>query len=279
VLATGRPGVLVFGGGYHGLAVGVLGLQAYKRAFTDPFRAITHPAVREVPYGCPASVVDEALADGRIGLVLVEPVQGRGGMRAPPDGWLAEVAALARRHGALVAFDEVQTGLGRTGERWACLHDDVAPDLLCTGKALAGGLPLSACLGTRAAMDAWGASTGEALHTQTFLGHPLGCAAALAVLDVLDDEDVAGRCRATGARLADGLRARGIAVRGRGLLLGAEVPAALAVCRALQRRGYVVLPAGMQGEVLGLTPPAVLTNAQVDGFLGALDEARAEVGR
>lgn len=268
VIATGRDGVLVFEGAYHGLALGALGLQAYNAGFTAPFRGITHPAVRALPYGCPSADVVNALADGTIGLVLVEPVQGRGGMRAPPEGWLAEVASLARRSGALFACDEILTGLGRTGSMWA--HGDAAPDLLCTGKALAGGFPLSACLGTRAAMDAWGASTGEAIHTQTFLGHPVGCAAALAVLDVI--VDVPARAIAVSDRLRAGLAGLGLGTTGRGLVLGVDVPNTLAISRKLLQRGWFAFPAGGRGEVLGLTPSAFLTDAQSDAFVATLAE-------
>ncbi len=270
VIATGRDGVLVFEGAYHGLALGALGLQAYNAGFTAPFRRITHPAVRVLPYGCPATDVANALADGTIGMVLVEPVQGRGGMRAPPDGWLAEVASLTRRSGALFACDEILTGLGRTGSMWA--HGEAVPDLLCTGKALAGGFPLSACLGTRAAMDAWGASTGEAIHTQTFLGHPVGCAAALAALDVITEDDVPLRAASIAARLSDHLGAIGLATTGRGLVLGIELPNTLAASRKLLQRGYIAFPAGRRGEVLGLTPSAFLTDEQVDAFVATLAE-------
>ncbi|MCB9664289.1 MAG: aspartate aminotransferase family protein [Alphaproteobacteria bacterium] len=279
LLASGRPGVVVFEGAYHGLALGVLGLQAYKPAFTDPFRAIVHPAVRVLPWGADGATVRDALADGQVGLVLVEPIQGRGGMRPAPAGWLAMLTAEAHAAGALLGVDEIQCGLGRAGSTWAVTHDEVVPDLLATGKALGGGLPLSACLGSREVMAAWGASAGEALHTQTFLGHPLGCAAALAVLDAVEADDLPARCTAVGARLAAGLGQRGLAVRGRGLMLGVrlDVPA-FPVARALLRRGFVVLPAGAgEAEVLGLTPPACLTDAQQDAFLGALDEALAEV--
>ncbi|MEQ1507328.1 MAG: aminotransferase class III-fold pyridoxal phosphate-dependent enzyme, partial [Myxococcota bacterium] len=163
-LATGRTGVLAFSGAYHGLALGVLGLQGYKAEFTEPFRAITHPGVVHLPYGGPIAAVRDALGSGRIGLVLVEPILGRGGISVPPDGWLADVAAAARSAGALFALDEIQTGIGRTGAPFAGPAAGVVPDLLCVGKALGGGYPLSACVGTPAVMAAWGGSRGEAIH-------------------------------------------------------------------------------------------------------------------
>lgn len=277
-VATGRSGVLAFEGGYHGLALGVLGTQGYKPAFTDPFRDITHGHVRHLPFGADAETLDRTLSGRQIGLVLVEPIQGRGGVRVAPDGWLATLVDVAHRHGALVAFDEIQCGLGRSGAMWAA--GGVIPDLLCVGKALGGGLPMSACLGTRAVMDAWGASQGEALHTQTFLGHPLGAAAAVAVLDTLVGEDVPGRCEAVGAGLTARLRASGHRVQGRGLMLGVglrEPVPTFPVCRALQRRGFIALPAGMRSEVLCLTPPSTITPAQLDAFVLALEDSMTEV--
>ncbi len=280
-LATGRTGILVFEGGYHGLALGVLGTQAYAPAFTAPFVGSCPPLARTCGWACSMDEVRAALADGSIGLVIVEPLQGRGGMRAPPSGWLAELVNVAHSYGALVAFDEIQCGLGRTGAVWMGETEGAVPDLLCTGKALGGGLPLSACLGSRDLMSAWGSSVGEALHTQTFLGHPLACATALVVLDALQQHDLAGRCGRLGAHLRAGLEARGLPVVGRGLMLGAKLDVdVLATCRSLLRRGWVVLPAGRgSAAVLSLTPPVCLTDAQVEGFFDALDAALLEVRR
>ncbi len=265
-LATGRRGVLAFRGGYHGLALGVLGLQGYKAEFTEPFADLTHPAVTHLDYGCDPARVALALAPGDIGLVVVEPVLGRGGTRLPPEGWLAAVANAARQAGALVCFDEIFTGLGRTGAPFAGPAAGVVPDLMCVGKALGGGFPLSACLGTAEVMAAWGASTGEAIHTQTFLGHPVGCAAALAVLELLRD-GLCDRVRERGEALAAALPG----VRGVGLMRAVDVGGdALAVARRLLRRGFLTLPA--DATSLQLTPPVTLTDAQIDAFAGALRE-------
>ena len=268
VLATGRTGVLAFGGAYHGLALGVLGLQGYEPAFTEPFRGITHPDVVHLPYAAPMAAVRDVLATGRIGLVLVEPVLGRGGIRVPPEGWLAELGAAARAAGALVAHDEIQSGLGRTGARFAGTAAGAVPDLRCVGKALGGGYPLSACCGTPEAMAHWGPSTGQALHTQTFLGHPIGCAAALAVLEALDDDAMAA-IRARGEALAAALTARGLAVRGLGLMRAVAVGTGrgLAASRALVRAGFLVLPA--DADSLSLTPPMTLCDAQIEAFAAA----------
>lgn len=267
VLATGRTGVLVFRGAYHGLSLGTVPLQQYKDAFTDPFRAITHPDVHSLPWGCDPLEVGRLVEERSIGLVLVEPIQGRGGIRVPERGWLAAIHREARAHGALVGHDEIQCGLGRTGSVWAA---EEVPDLLAVGKALGGGFPLSATVGTTAAMNAWGASKGEALHTQTFLGHPVGCAAARVMLRRVDQ--VAAACAERGARLTERLVAAGFGVQGRGLMLGVQLDDALGVSRRLLERGYLILPAGMSAEVLALTPPSVLSDAQMDGFVAALVE-------
>lgn len=267
VLATGRPGIIAFDRAYHGLALGVLGLQAYQPSFTEPFQDIAHDRVRHLPWGCDLSLVEEAL-DETVGLVMAEPIQGRGGVHEAPAGWLAAVAELARSRGALFALDEVQTGLGRTGAWFAGPAEGVVPDLLCVGKALGGGYPLSACIGSREVMDAWGASRGEALHTQTFLGHPIGCAAALAVLDLLEGgliEEIAAR----GARLQQAFETRDLPVRGRGLLRAVTVGVSgLAAARRLLQRGFLVLPAG--DDALSLSPPVTLTDPQLDAFADAV---------
>ena len=135
---------------------------------------------------------------------------------------------------------------------------------------MAGGFPISAAVGTAEAMDAWGASKGEALHPQTFLGHPVGCAMALATIALL--EEVIPSINQTSEWVRGLLEERGYTVRGRGLMLGIEIANTLALSRALMRKGFIVLPAGEQAEVLGLTPPLTITDAQLMSFLDALDE-------
>jgi len=293
LLATGRPGIVAFGGGYHGLTLGSLAATA-REDFRYPFRDRLYGGVSFVPFPMdrggtgswdpdPAlegalGALDRALIGGAEGqggappgAVIVEPVQGRGGVRIPPEGFLAQVAERTREAGALLILDEVFTGFGRTGRIFGFEHEGVVPDLLCLGKALGGGLPLSACVGPARVMDAWPQSPGEALHTSTFLGHPLACAAALAFLEVLEEDDLAGRAREVGARLK-GVLEEGLAgvpgirqVRGRGLLIGVEMDgSAFSATIAALREGLLVLPAGDRGEVLELAPPAVLTPQQVE---------------
>lgn len=279
ILATGKPGVLAFEGGYHGLTYGALDVTA-RADFRAPFLPQLGKFTTHLPFGGPLDAVDEALAAGQYGAIVAEPIQGRGGIVVPPDGWLAGLRELATRHGALLVLDEIFTGWGRTGDWFACQRENVIPDILCVGKALGGGLPLSACVASQSLMACWGESTGEALHTSTFLGNPLACAAALAALDVLERDNLPARAARIGAAFADtlcGLQARHpetlAAVRGRGLMLGLECRSpAVAQKLVVQSlaRGLIVLPAG-DGRVLEFVPPLVVSPAQLSWCIATLD--------
>lgn len=266
-MATGRDGVLAFEGSYHGLSYGALAASAYRSdAFRGPFVGQLGDHVRHAQFGGVLPSVDQLQ---QVGAVLVEPIQGRGGIRVPPAGWLAELGHRARRAGALLVLDEIYTGFGRTGTLFRYQAEDVLPDLLCVGKGMAGGFPISACVGTAAVMDAWGASGGEALHTQTFLGNPLGCAMALAGIE--EAQRLLPAANALGQAMADALRGAGRPVQGAGLLLGVQLPDPLAASRALLGQGYIALPAGEGAEmVLVLAPPMVATLPQVQGALDSV---------
>jgi 4-aminobutyrate aminotransferase/(S)-3-amino-2-methylpropionate transaminase len=191
-------------------------------------------------------------------------VQGRGGERIPPAGFMRGLRELCDERGWLLILDEIYTGLGRTGRWFACEHEDVVPDLLCVGKGMSSGMPISACIGKREVMDAWPISHGEAMHTQTFLGHPPSCAAALASMAVIDREDQVPRAAETGARalrhLRELTRERPAVrdVRGLGLLIALElersVDAATTCDRALAA-GVIALRSGDDGRVIGIHPP------------------------
>ena len=236
----------------------------HREAFRGPFEEQLSNHVQHGDFG--GEIPD--LRD--IGTVIVEPIQGRGGIRVPPSGWLQALADKAHAAGAALIFDEVYTGFGRTGDWFAFQQEGVRPDLLVLGKGMAGGFPISAALGTAEAMDAWGASQGEALHTQTFLGNPVGCAMALACIGEL--ESVVPTVTPKGERLRGVLQQRGYTVRGRGLMLGIELSDTLAISRALLERGFIILPAGENAEVLGVTPPLTITDDQLMSFVSALDE-------
>jgi 4-aminobutyrate aminotransferase-like enzyme len=298
VLATGRPGVLAFEGAYHGLAHGPLAACGYSSAFRAPFAEQLNPHVRFVAY--PANETEAATVLGRIsallaaplaerpGAVLVEPVLGRGGVVVPPAGFLRALGEACRAAGVLVIADEVMTGMLRTGSLFESVAQGLEPDLLCLGKGLGGGVPISACLGRADVMAAWAApkhaTGGEALHTSTFAGNPLGCAAALAVLDLLDAR-LAAHVQAVGARLLELLRAVAARqpavrdVRGKGLLVGVELDSgtrSLAVMRALLERGYITVPAGSDARVISLTPPLGIELTLLEGFVVALEACLEE---
>jgi 4-aminobutyrate aminotransferase-like enzyme len=214
-----------------------------------------------------------------VGCVLVEPVQGRGGERLPPRGFLRRLREICDAEGWLLALDENYTGCGRTGRWFACEHEDVVPDLLCAGKGLASGMPLSACIGRAEWMDAWPPSGGEALHTQTFLGHPAACAAGLASLAVLEEEGLVEHAARVGARALDFLRkesagrTRVVECRGLGLMIGIECDApttAARACRAALARGVIVTPSGDDGRVLSVTPPLCIGEEALLAALGVV---------
>ena len=312
LLATGKPGVIAFSGSYHGMGHGALGATS-RRDFRAPFVAqlahnttwLPFPNPSRLPVGVQASdlcahmlerveqlLVHPAMGGVPMGAVLIEPIQGRGGVIVPPDGFLQGLRALCDRHGTLLIFDEIFTGCGRTGAFFACEAAGVLPDLLCIGKALGGGMPIAACLGRPHVMAAWPVSHGEALHTSTFLGHPVSAAAALAAVHVLQRDDIAGQAARAGTSLLVRLRQRLAGhpwvreIRGRGLMLGVELqdpqtsqPASDVAWRTVTgalRRGVILLPSGDRGEVIQLTPPATITLAQQDCVVSALGAALDE---
>jgi 4-aminobutyrate aminotransferase-like enzyme len=214
----------------------------------------------------------------KIGAVLAEPIQGRAGCRIPPPGFLPLLRRLCDEHGALLILDEIYTGFGRTGKWFACEHSGVVPDLICLGKALTGGFPLSACVGRADVVDAaWPESRGEAIHTSTFLGHPVGCAMALAQIAELRRRKLCERSAKLGQKLLAELKllhASGLThhARGVGLMAGLELrladgsPAtdeAMRVLKAMLHRGFILLPEGEHGNVISFTPPLTISEEQL----------------
>ena len=276
--ATGRPGVLAFEPAYHGLTLGALNVTS-REEFRVPFAAHLHGHARRLPFAGDLARVDEALAEGGIGGVIVEPIVGREGVLIPPDGWLAALASLCRKHGALLIADEIFTGLGRTGCLFAVEHERVRPDILCCGKALGGGLPIAAVIARRDLFRCW-ETPGEALHTSTFLANPLACAAALAVLDILQEEDLPARAvrlgETLGRRLATwpGRSAAVEEIRGRGLLWGVQLRTAEIAKKwmlAAWSRGVLLLAGGPEGRVAQLVPPLTIREEQLAGAVGILE--------
>ena len=297
ILATGRHGVIAFTGAYHGLGYGALN-ATHRDLFRKPFLPQMREFVRFVQF--PARTADLATVEFQIrhlirrewiGAILVEPVQARGGINVPPPEFLPLLRKLCDEFSALLIADEIYTGFGRTGKWFASEHSGATPDLICLGKALTGGFPLSACIGHADLMDAaWPASRGEAIHTSTFLGHPVGCAMALAQIAEIERLKLFERAAELGEFLLAELQSKiphgkfQIAVRGQGLMAGVELrrhdgsPATaetFAAIKSLLQRGFIFLPEGEYGNVISFTPPLTITKPQLARAVAALKEVLA----
>ncbi len=304
LLHSGKPGVIAFTGAYHGLGMGSVAAAGLP-FFREPFRPLLKDFATWIPYPhcfrCPFGIqeafrlegdpfpncstacltriheqITRAIAQRDIGCILVEPIQGRGGIIPPPRDFLPLLRHICDEEKILLIADEIFTGFNRTGKLFACEHFGVAPDIICLGKGLASGFPISACVGRVHIMDAWPPSTGEALHTSTFLGNPLGCSMALASLDLHARPETAKQVRAQGRKLREALRAIAAPaagnIRGAGLMLGLELTmptgapdTALAVStiqRALAA-GIILLADGPASNVLSFTPPFPIADGEI----------------
>ncbi len=289
-LATGKPSFASFSGAYHGLSVGALALCGIER-FREPFDGML--PVRPLLLGFPRSStpLDDALAATRAALgarrdlaaLFVEPIQARGGMIVPPFGYLRGLRTICDELGILLVFDEIYTGFGRTGEWFACLYEGVEPDILCLGKAAGGGFPISAMVASDSVMDAWPISEGEALHTSTYLGNPMGCAAALATIEEIERLGLCARAKRLGEDIAPMLDSIArldsvVEVRGRGMMWGIELHDGVAAARAVKiglRSGLILLQTGVRGEVISLTPPLVIGEEELERALSLLRDLLA----
>ena len=257
-VTTGRTKIVAAMRGYHGRTMGALS-ATWNKTYRAPFAPLV-PDVAFVPYNR-TEALEEAIDDGTAA-VLLEIVQGEGGVIPGDGGYLRCAQELCRERGALLIADEVQTGFGRTGAMFACEHHGLRPDLMCLAKAIAGGVPMGAVrIGPR---------VGELpprVHSSTFGGNPLACAAASAALRVLQRDDLPRRAAELGARLRDGLAAIDAPivreVRGLGLMLAMELrSSAIPVLAALAERGVLALPAGKM--VLRFLPPLVISEEEID---------------
>ena len=315
MLATGKRGVIAFEGAYHGLGYGALN-ATHRDYFRGPFRT----QLREFGHFVPFPTVEQASSlslksktpkNGdrqdacptlrkvevrirrlfrreRIGAILVEPVQARGGINIPPPEFLPLLRRLCDEHGALLILDEIYTGFGRTGKWFSCEHTGVIPDIICLGKALTGGFPLSACVGRADLMDAaWPASRGEAIHTSTFLGNPVGCAMALAQIKEIERLHLCQQSAELGKFLLSQLQSQivnrksQIQARGLGHMAGVELRlpngkpatgATLRVIKKMLQRGFILLPEGGHANVISFTPPLTITKTQLANAVAALSE-------
>ncbi|MEX1174575.1 MAG: acetylornithine transaminase [Mycobacterium sp.] len=263
---TGRTKIVAAQKAFHGRTMGALALtgQQSKRAPFEPLPGfVTH-----VPFGDVDALAD-AVGDDTAA-VFLEPILGEGGVVVPPDGYLAGAREITRRHGALLAIDEVQTGVGRTGRFFAHSHDGITPDIVTLAKGLGGGLPIGACLAIGPAAELMT----PGMHGSTFGGNPVCAAAALAVLRVLDEENLMDNADAVGNKLQHEIESLAHPlvdyVRGRGLLRAVVLtaPHAKAVELAARDAGFLVNAAAP--EVIRLAPPLIITADQIDGFVAAL---------
>ena len=287
-LATGRSGMLAFEGAYHGLTLGALEICGHDK-FTARLGNLSERRLPLLPFPDPTEpppgVASEEVAEHALervdtalrkhpeaGAVIVEPIQGRGGVRVPPVGFLRDLQSICHAREALLVVDEIFTGWHRTGPRFASEPEGLSPDLLLVGKATAGGLPIGACAGPREVMEAFGQSKGEALHTETFLGHPLTMAAGVAALEWLTADGLEAHVREMGARVKALLERvfepwgeRVAAVRGAGLMwavalvdpsTGSPDPVSCsAFVKAALAEGVILLGGGLHGSTVQLTPP------------------------
>ncbi len=285
-LHTGRAGVLAFVGAYHGLTYGALAVT-HRDHFRAPFAAQLFNGVRFAPF--PNFADDESFCaridsvlDETIGCIIVEPIQGRGGVRIPPDWFLRALRERCDGVTRVLIFDEIYVGMGRTGRWLACEHWQITPDIAVIGKALSGALPLSAAVGTQQVMSAWPPSTGEAIHTSTFIGNPIACAAALAQIDEIEQRDLLQRAGLLGARI--GKRAAQwqtanndiVDVRGLGLIQAIELKHRAHAAHVVEHclhQGVLLLMEGADANILAITPPAVITDAQLDYALDVIESS------
>jgi ornithine--oxo-acid transaminase len=272
-VAQDRAEIVVFDNNFHGrttAAISASSTHEYRNQFGPFTPGFVH--VRYGDYDALAAAINENTC-----AILIEPLQGEGGVIVPPDGYLKRAWGLCREHRVLFMADEIQTGFGRTGELFACDHEGIKPDVLIVGKALGGGYyPVSAALANRELMLLF--RPGE--HGSTFGGNPLGSAVAMAALDVIVDEKLAARARYAGAKIMQGLRAFNSPlitdVRGRGLLIGVElrVPARKLSEEMLERG---VAAKDTHENVLRIAPPLVIGDSEIDFALRVFGDALASI--
>jgi 4-aminobutyrate aminotransferase len=300
---SGRPGFIAFRGGFHGrtyASVSVTSVKSKYRLHYEPMVPGVYFSEYANPYRCPLgdtaadavawsrmsleNVFNHLIAPSEVAAILVEPVQGEGGYIVPPVEFLQDLRRTCDEHGILLIFDEVQSGFGRTGQMFAAQTLGVRPDIMSVAKGIANGFPLGATVASRELMSKWLAGS----HGTTFGGNPVACAAALAVQEVFENENVLENCRMMGERFSNGLRALQKQfefigdVRGLGLMLALEIvkpdghktadgDKAFKILNAMLENGLVGYMAGPTGNVVRLIPPLNVTPDQVDKALEILE--------
>jgi acetylornithine/N-succinyldiaminopimelate aminotransferase len=261
-----RPVIVAAEGSFHGRTMGALAITG-KESIRAPF-APFGVDVRFVPFGDTAAL--ESAVGPDCAAVFLEPCLGEGGVVPAPAGYLKAARAACDESGVLLVLDEIQSGIGRTGEWFAHQREGITPDVLTLAKGLGGGLPIGACIG----IGRSGSALGKGDHGSTYGGNPVACAAALAVLDTIERDGLLGNAATVGARLAAGIEGIGhsmvTGVRGTGLWLAIALPgkAGTAVAAAAQHAGFLVNAA--QPDAVRLAPPLILSEAEADTFIAAL---------
>src|SRR5256712_224023 len=271
-VATGRMGVIAPPRAYPGRTFGALSATADAK-YRDPFAPMLE-GVRHVPFDA-LDAVDRVLDDS-VAAVIVEPIQGEGGVRVPADGYLRGIRERCDARGILLICDEIQTGF-RTGSPFAFTREDIVPDILCLSKSIANGLPIGVTVTTEAVSE----RVPKGSHGSTFAGNPLVCAAGAATLRVLGDGELHARAAQAGARFQQKIRDLRLPqireVRGRGLMLAVELKKpATPVIKAMQERGVLVLPGG--GTVIRFLPSILIQDDQLDEGIAVLGEALRKAG-
>jgi 4-aminobutyrate aminotransferase len=304
---TGRPHIIAFFGAFHGRTMGAVSLTASKPLYHKGFGPLL-PSITHIPYAycyrcaynleypsCDLACVDyientlfsRSIDPEEVAAIFIEPIQGEGGYIVPPNGWLAKLIALCEKYGILLVDDEVQAGIGRTGKMFAIEHWGVVPDIVCSAKALASGMPISAMI-AKEEMMSWPPGA----HGSTYGGNPIASAAAQATLDVIEEEDLMGNAFRVGSELMENLN--GLAesskmigdVRGLGLMIGVELVkdkktkekahrAAEDVILACFKRGLMMLPCGPNN--IRFSPPLNITSNDAAIAFDIFEDALKEV--
>ncbi len=299
---TKKAGVISFTGAYHGLGYGALSVthrEDFKKPFlkqlggfsyTVPFpdvRLYENKAAQVSMKAIVATVKKSKKSKYPVGAILIEPIQGRGGIISAGTDFLKQLRVFCDEQKIVLIADEILSGFGRTGSLFAVEKSGIVPDILCLGKGLANGFPISACIGSTRVMYSWGASSGDAIHTSTFLGNPLGCAIALATIKEIEERKLVDHAKNLGdffrkelwklkekyPLVAD--------VRGSGLMIGMELSdtekAKIFIAESL-RHGVVLLLSGAAHNVLSITPPLIITEKEISFCVSLFDKILLKLG-
>jgi 4-aminobutyrate aminotransferase len=304
---TGRQGIIAFSGAFHGRTLGALSVTSSTSRYREHYHPLL-PSVYHVPYphcfhcpfgcktggctlacfGCLEELLRHSITPSEVAAIIIEPILGEGGYTPAPPLFLARLRRLCDEHGILLIFDEVQSGMGRTGEWFAAQSYAITPDILTVAKGIASGFPLSAVVAGRELMERWPAGA----HGTTFGGNPVSCAAAIATIETIRFEGLLARCRELGTGIMARLRAMQKShpiigdVRGLGLMIGVELvdgngaPAGAACERLLEhclRDGLIIINCGPDRNIVRLIPPLTVTDEEVEQALGIFAKALAAV--